>query len=179
MLFRSEKSKQLIREQGWAAINIRSVAAACGVSIGSIYNYFDSKADLIAATIESVWYDIFHFSEQERKFDSFLSCVQWIFDSIKKGEEKYPQFFTLHTMSFLEEEKSSGQRLMTQSWKHIQKGLYTVLINDKGVQKNAFNQEFTPEKFVEVIFSLIISALMHQNYDCSIILEIIKRTIYK
>ena len=82
-------------------------------------------------------------------------------------------------MSFLEEEKSSGQRLMTQSWKHIQKGLYTVLINDKGVQKNAFNQEFTPEKYVEVIFSLIISALMHQNYDCSIILEIIKRTIYK
>ena len=40
-------SRELIREQGWSAVNIRSVAAACGVSVGSIYNYFDSKADLV------------------------------------------------------------------------------------------------------------------------------------
>ena len=34
-------SRKLIQQQGWSAINIRSVAAACGVSVGSIYNYFD------------------------------------------------------------------------------------------------------------------------------------------
>ena len=39
-------SRRLIRQQGWPAITIRSVAAACGVSVGSIYNYFDSKAPL-------------------------------------------------------------------------------------------------------------------------------------
>lgn len=32
-------SRELIRERGWSAISIRSVAAACGVSVGSIYNY--------------------------------------------------------------------------------------------------------------------------------------------
>ena len=37
-------SRELVRQQGWPAVNIRSVAAACGVSVGSIYNYFDSKA---------------------------------------------------------------------------------------------------------------------------------------
>ena len=26
-------SRELIREQGWSAVNIRSVAAACGVSV--------------------------------------------------------------------------------------------------------------------------------------------------
>ena len=52
-------SRELIQRQGWSAINIRSVAAACGVSVGSIYNYFDSKAALVSATIESVWSEIF------------------------------------------------------------------------------------------------------------------------
>ena len=52
-------SRELIREQGWSAVNIRSVAAACGVSVGSIYNYFDSKADLVGETVESVWCQIF------------------------------------------------------------------------------------------------------------------------
>ena len=40
-------SRELIRQQGWSAVSIRSVAAACGVSVGSIYNYFESKADLM------------------------------------------------------------------------------------------------------------------------------------
>ena len=36
-------SRELIRQRGWSAVSIRSVAAACGVSVGSIYNYFSSK----------------------------------------------------------------------------------------------------------------------------------------
>ena len=48
-------SRQLMQQKGWASVNIRSVAAACGVSIGSIYNYFDSKSALIKAIVESVW----------------------------------------------------------------------------------------------------------------------------
>lgn len=38
-----QASRELIRQEGWSAISIRSVAAACGVSVGFIYNYFDSK----------------------------------------------------------------------------------------------------------------------------------------
>ena len=49
-------SRELIRQQGWSAVSIRSVAAACGVSVGSIYNYFESKADLMGAAVESVWF---------------------------------------------------------------------------------------------------------------------------
>ena len=54
-----KNSRELIREKGWAAVSIRSVASACGVSVGSIYNYYDSKAELISATVESVWCEIF------------------------------------------------------------------------------------------------------------------------
>ena len=171
-------SRELIKEQGWTAINIRTVATACGVSVGSIYNYFGSKSDLIAATVESVWCDIFHFPESKSAFDSFLSCIEWVFDSMKKGGEIYPGFFTLHSMSFLGEGKSNGKRLMAQSWKHIQNGLYMVLINDKNVRPDVFDEVFTPEKFVEIIFSLIIAALFQQNYDGSAILGMIRKTIY-
>lgn len=45
-------SREFIRTQGWSALNIRSLATACGVSVGSIYNYFDSKAKLVESTVE-------------------------------------------------------------------------------------------------------------------------------
>ena len=54
-------SRQLVREKGLGAVNIRTIAAACGVSVGSIYNYFCSKSDLVMATIESIWQDIFFY----------------------------------------------------------------------------------------------------------------------
>ena len=37
-------SRELLKEQNGAALNIRTVASACGVSVGSIYNYFHSKS---------------------------------------------------------------------------------------------------------------------------------------
>ena len=40
-------SRELIQQNGWAGVNIRSVAAACGVSVGCIYNYFASKTELL------------------------------------------------------------------------------------------------------------------------------------
>lgn len=171
-------SRELIQQQGWTAINVRAVAAVCGVSVGSLYNYFNSKSDLIAATVESVWCDIFHFPENQNGFDSFISCVEWAFDCMKKGNEKYPGFFTLHSMRFFGEEKTNGKLLMEQSWNHIQNSLYTVLVNDRHVRPGVFDAVFTPEKFVGIIFSLIISALLQQNYDCSGIREMICRIIY-
>ena len=66
-------SRELIRSQGWSAISIRSVAAACGVSVGSIYNYFDSKAELVGATVESVWCEIFRRPEDATVFQACTS----------------------------------------------------------------------------------------------------------
>ena len=44
-------SRVLIQQNGWEAVNIRAVAAACGVSVGCIYNYFGSKTELVSAAL--------------------------------------------------------------------------------------------------------------------------------
>lgn len=50
--------RDFVAKSGLQSINIRDVAKKCGVSIGSIYNYFPTKSDLIVATIESIWKEI-------------------------------------------------------------------------------------------------------------------------
>ena len=93
-------SRKLLKEQNGAALNIRTVASACGVSVGSIYNYFHSKSELTAAAVESIWNDIFCFPGKGDGFDSFTDCVAWIFACMKKGSESYPGFFMLHSTIF-------------------------------------------------------------------------------
>ena len=46
---------------------------------------------------------------------------------MEEGEKKYPDFFTLHTVSLLGKEKEKGKEMMKQSWNHMKKGLLFVL----------------------------------------------------
>ena len=172
-----ETSRRIIREEGLARLSIRSVAAACGVSVGSIYNYFESKSELAAAAIERVWEDIFHFPKQE-EFLHFSDCVRWIFDSIQSGSEKYPGFFTLHSVGFFGEEKTTGRERMENSWHHIQKELLCVLNRDPDVRPEVFQGALTRESLVDMIFSLILSALVQQKYDSGPVLEMLRQLLY-
>lgn len=172
-------SRRLIQEEGWAAVSIRAVARACGISVGSIYHYFNSKADLIAATVESVWCDIFRLPEGQPPFRRFTDCIEWAYESMRQGNERYPGFFSMHSLSFAGENRASGQAWMARSWQHIQDGFYTVLMGDERVNAAVFDSVFTPQKFVEIIFSLILSSLLRQDYDCGGIVAMAQRLLYR
>lgn len=171
-------SRTLIQKEGWSAINIRSVASACGVSVGSIYNYFDSKAALMGAVVESVWCEIFHRPEDGAVFQDTLACITWLYGRMEYGCKQYPGFFSLHSLGFLGEDKSDGRQKMQQTWQHILEGLCSVLRRDANVRPDAFTREFTAEKFADLLFSLMLSALMRQDYDPGAVLEIVRRTLY-
>ena len=157
-------SRELIQQNGWAAVNIRAVAAACGVSVGCIYNYFGSKTELVSAAVESIWNDIFRHPEDEAVFQDTLSCIQWMYRQMEYGCQQYPGFFTHHALGFVRQ--------------HILDALCSVLRHDAKVRPDAFTEQFTPEQFAGILFSLMLSAVVQQSFDPSAVLEIVRRTIY-
>ena len=50
-----DTAKEQIRKQGYAKTTIRSVASACGLGVGTVYNYFKSKDMLIASFMLEDW----------------------------------------------------------------------------------------------------------------------------
>lgn len=171
-------SRKLIQKKGWSAINIRSVAADCGVSVGSIYNYFDSKAALVTDTVESIWREIFHFPEDKLVFQDTQDCIAWIYGRMEYGSKQYPGFFTLHALGFIPEDKCDGKQRMQETWQHILTGLRSVLKQDAKIRDGAFTEQFTIERFADVLFSLMLSALLREDYDPAAVLEIVRRTLY-
>ena len=165
-------SRELIQQNGWAAVNIRAVAAACGVSVGCIYNYFGSKTELVSAAVESIWNDIFRHPEDEAVFQDTLSCIQWMYC------QQYPGFSTHHALGFVQQDTAGGKQQMRQTWQHILDALCSVLRHDAKVRPDAFTEQFTPEQFAGILFSLMLSAVVQQSFDPSAVLEIVRRTIY-
>lgn len=173
-----EESEKIVIEEGLSAVSIRKVASLCDVSVGTIYNYFDSKSDLVLALIENTWREIFHTAEDTPMFDSFSECVDFIFKSVEKGVIEYKNFFDFHSMSQAADNKEKSKKMMEKYFTHIKKQLLFTLENDEKVREDSFNNEFTRESFVEIIFSMLTSELMNKTSNSNQIVEIVKRSIY-
>ena len=171
-------SRELIKKKGLNSINMRSLAEASNIAVGSIYNYFKSKEELTIEVIGSVWFDIFHPSHVCFNSDNFIETIDTIFKSLEKGSKKYPKFFSTHPTMVFGKSKNKGVNMMNSIIQHMKDGLNKTLMNDKNVRENAFDENLTSEKFINIVFSFIISSMMSGNYDSSAIKEIIKRTIY-
>lgn len=50
-----EEARKQIMESGYSNMTIRTVAAGCGVGVGTVYNYFQSKDELLAACMMDDW----------------------------------------------------------------------------------------------------------------------------
>ena len=171
-------SQKLVMEKGLQAVNMRTVASVCGVAVGSVYNYFPSKAELLTATVENVWREIFHMPEGSVQFLNFADSVAWVYERIQKGSKQYPGFFTLHSVSFAAGEKETGRLKMEQYFDHMKTELCRVLKMDQCVNPEAFNDKLTLQSFVDLVFTNITSSLLEEKRDCSALIEIIKRVIY-
>ena len=67
---------------------------------------------------------------------------------------------------------------MEHSRQHMKKGLLSALNKDVNVRSDAFGENLSKEQFIDIIFSLIVSALLKEDYNFTAITEIIRRTIY-
>lgn len=52
-----EEARRQTEETGYGTMTIRSVAKSCGVGVGTVYNYFHSKDDLVATFLLRDWND--------------------------------------------------------------------------------------------------------------------------
>ena len=89
-------SRTVAQGQGLDGLNIRAVAAEARVSVGSVYNYFSGKTELLAATVEEIWMQILSAPEGEAPRDGFAAYVHWLFHRIQSGAGEYPGFFQGH-----------------------------------------------------------------------------------
>ena len=65
-----------------------------------------------------------------------------------------------------------------RTWGHILKGLREVLEADPKIRPGVFDDRFTEKQFADILFSLILAAVIRQNYDASSVLMLLNKTIY-
>ena len=89
----AEAQKQIL-EQGYGAVTIRSVANACGVGVGTVYNYFSSKEELLATYLLDDWNDCITAIEAVSHYsDSPAPVVRCIYDQLSAYTIRHQAIF--------------------------------------------------------------------------------------
>lgn len=89
-----QEAKKQLEESGYSAMTIRSVAKACGVGVGTVYNYFPSKEALVARHLLEDWVQCIAAIEVVGTYaDSPRPVVLCIYDQLQAFAQRHMPLF--------------------------------------------------------------------------------------
>ena len=158
-------AKEIAGREGIGNLNIRRLASESGIAIGTVYNYYPSKGDLIGAVMEDFWRNVFHGSHFDTESGDFIGSVHDI-------------YFRLRENLLSQTDQKRGRELEAFYLGHMKEGMLRILERDNRVAPEVWNETFTPERFVSFAFSNMVLLLKNQE-DPAYFEEIMRRLIYK
>lgn len=130
---------------------MRTVASECGIALGSLYNYFSSKSELLSATIEAVWKDIFQMGKTLEKCENIVEYLNLLFEGVENSRSRYPKFFSMHALGFTAGERQEGKKAMEVYFLRLKNQMAHFLENDEKIRQGIFTENLTAEIFTDYI----------------------------
>lgn len=87
------EAKRQIAERGYANTTIRSVAGACGIGVGTVYNYYKSKDMLIASFMLKDWQACLAEIRMRNAPDA-AALLQDIYEALLRFADKHRALFS-------------------------------------------------------------------------------------
>lgn len=95
-----DEARRQVEESSYADMTIRSVAKACGVGVGTVYNYYPSKESLVAAFMLEDWKQCVTAIEDCARDARGREPVLWsIYENLTAFMEKHQRIFRDETAS--------------------------------------------------------------------------------
>lgn len=173
-----EEARQIVQHQGLEKLNIRAVAKRCNVSIGSIYNYYPTKADLVVEIMEDFWKQAFQHDDikdlsLDNFFDSYLQLYQKGYHYLSQFENNWVQELSQmdsHT-------RKLSQQMHQEYITNIKKMLMIMLERDQHINKAIWSSTFTKEDFLDFLFSNTLEELKKGNANPHFLIQILKKIL--
>lgn len=177
MIFQSAKS--IAKNKGIDKVNIRLVAKDCGIAVGTIYNYFPQKKDLIVAVIEDFWCGAFkeiskHTIEEKDLLVQVTEIYKCLFIYLSNFKENW-----IYQLSFLKtDEKMAGRKKEDEYFKNICSIIVTAIENDPKINQNIWNENFKKQQFANFIFSNMLIMLRSGKKDIGFFIRCLRKILY-
>lgn len=172
-------AKDIAYNEGIDKINIRNVAKRCNVSIGAIYNYFPTKADLVLSVVEDFWnYTWIQKDSYAKDDEKFTVFFERYFKTLLKRLFQFENDWLAKISMLSVQEKEKGRQLEAKCFEHIKHHLFDGIEKDRFIHNDLWNDDFTKDDFVDFVFLNMMSMLRYCKKECKFFLAILEKILY-
>lgn len=170
------EAKKILYNEGYSSISIRRVAKECDIAVGTIYNYFPTKKDLIIEMMTSFWKD--YFLDIEIVIDSqenFYAKLKSIFKNLAQFIKKFKDIW-------LKDELYSSHDYIESGLKR--KNIYIdklITVIEELLRKHMYSygdkENFDTKKMASFIVMNFITMAQMPYFDYEFFESILKKSI--
>lgn len=174
-----EVAHTIALQEGPESLSIRNVAKHAKISVGSVYNYFESKEDLTHSLIDNIW-DIFYnqISTTSTHMTSYVGFLEEAYDSMYQLTKKMYSIFDFHIKNSNEVERSRAMVVHTSHVKKLKDLFMDMMLKDGDIRSDIWDDSFNKETFSLFVVKNYFSAIKSREQDISFLIQLIKKTIY-
>ena len=166
---------QFLRENFLITLQVQRITPTATASL----SYYADKDELLVATVESIWKDIFHMDGSCETGFSFPDYAAYLFRCARKGAEDYPNFLTAHSIAIAKSRQGEAKSTMEHTFAHMKAGMLKVLRADPAVNPTAFSPAFTESDLTDFVLDNILLLLVKNAGNCTALVELIRRVVYR
>lgn len=174
-----ETAKEIAYREGISKLSIRRVAAESGIAIGTVYNYYPAKSDLILAVMEDFWRSVFHRGSFDTESSDFIYSFGQLFEMIRGNLAQFEHSFLLEIPSLGQSDTPKGKQMERMYLEHMKDGMLRILIRDEKVDETVWNQSFTRKQFLDFAFANLMISIQAGAESCSFLQQIFRRLLYR
>ena len=161
-------------EEGVDAINIRRLASEVGIAVGTVYNYFDSKQEVLLALTEEYWKDSLLQMHERVSAERFSEQLGEIIAFLRSKMNDCAEIL----MHNLHDDVETGRIRMASMQRVLRQALVERINRDTTIPQHVWTESFTKEAFADFAFTNILSLLQQKEESTDTFLEIVSRTLY-
>ncbi|MEG0842311.1 MAG: TetR/AcrR family transcriptional regulator [Erysipelotrichaceae bacterium] len=170
-----EVAKELVDEIGFANFNMRLLAKKSEVALGSIYNYYPTKSDLVIAVIEDFWDKAFvkedyHAIKDKGFYEGYYILYRKLNEYLKKFKSNW-----VAELSYLDRDiKKQARDHESDYFEKIQMAFMHMLEKDPNITNYPWSNECERKLFASFILNETIVMLKNGNEDPTFFIKILK-----
>ncbi|OUO90210.1 TetR family transcriptional regulator [Gordonibacter sp. An230] len=170
----------LASESGLAGLSIRDVARACNVAVGTVYNSYPTKNDLVNDVVGRFWNEaLADRMPHAVAGDDFVCFCQELARQLSEALAKFRDDWLVEIAALDAQGLATARKREEACFAHIRRGLEMALERDPRVLRDRLRGALAPEPLCAFVWDSMLLSIKHGDPSCRTLFALIRSTAYE
>lgn len=174
-----EATYQMALEHGLHSVNARSIAARCGVSVGSIYNYYPSMDELFSDVIERFFRSMFSDAScQAAQGENFVTYIRRLYQRMQTALDVFQSDWLNQIESMNASMRAAGRRRESVYQAQIIQYIQHVFDADAGIVDSRLTSRASSNDIAQFVFYTLVNCIRYR-LDAEPLFSMLEISLYQ